>query len=108
MLTPGELALIKSTAEPVTILGLRPIEGAGPYPELTPTEVTVRRPVESQANGIFHATETFMIDELESIEDNIRRRARNHVNEKSIVDEELKKLTKPDIHEAKEIEELLN
>lgn len=73
----GDVVYVKSTEEPVTVIGTRPIKDDErskypDYPEVQ-TVVTVRRPVMKESTGISYAFFEFLDVELESGSDQTNR-----------------------------------
>ena len=64
----GKLAVVKTTGEPVLVLGISWPEKGTPPPYgvigVGGTKATVRRPVVTQ-NGAYHLVEEFYVEELE-------------------------------------------
>ena len=77
----GELAVVKTTGEPVFVLGIRELGEstivlAGeetPEGKSFTAQAKVRRPVSSR-NGIMHFEEYFYIEELETEEESTKRK----------------------------------
>ncbi len=75
---PGKIMCYKTTGELCTILGENKIN-----PKLT----NIRRPVMSHENGISHIYETVYDFELETVEDHLRREAKEMLLKVRIQDE---------------------
>lgn len=68
MIKEGNVVLMKSTGEPVFVLGLEQAEDHSNWPALSGMMVKVRRGNISQ-NGTSYHSELYAIEELESIDD---------------------------------------
>lgn len=73
----GDVAVLKTTGEKVTVLGVTPT-----IPTDNRAGYFVRRPVESKENGLYHSYEQFYEFELETFEQQLDRR----LNEAKYVD----------------------
>ena len=90
----GQVLIIKTTEEPVLVLAVKaPTSDAAclkkfvkldyetgtevyedvPLPGISGTEVIVRRPIMSEANGIAHLVDTFFVEELETMQERSKR-----------------------------------
>lgn len=94
MIEPGTVLCLKTTGELIIVL------------EGNEKEVAVRRPVMSHENGISHVTSIVLPFELETIEEHLRREAKEMVLKTKIQDEMMAELAKA--QKDKPVQELVN
>lgn len=79
MPTVGEVMYVRTSEEPVCVLGIRkirPEELGKKFPEIyegSGDVITVRRPVQTEANGITYQLYDFLSEELETSEEQSHR-----------------------------------
>jgi hypothetical protein len=72
----GQIAYVKTTEDPLMVLQIRPVAGyntAGA--QLSGVEVLGRRPLISEKGNVTYELATFFIEELETKEDQVLRKA---------------------------------
>lgn len=82
MIKPGELALLKASEETVFVVSVDSTPSAS---ELIPAATTfsgntalVRRPIATEASGIQHVLERYLLEELETPEEKLQRNKRDY------------------------------